>query len=309
MGNQIEKYPLILLVLILMCMVSSCHNSGNSTVTEIIARTPVTIVEPVIKDLDETVDLLAVTTYLKKNILRSSVTGIIENVSVTPGETAAKGKLLFKLKTLEASALQNSVPADTGLGFKGIIRIFSPVQGIISSITHYGGDFVQEGDELAVISDPKSLVFNLEVPFELTGYIDKNKECTIRLPDNKILKGRVRDRMPDMNVENQTVNYFIILSEPVQLPQNLIATAEIVKSVRKDAVVLPKSALLSDETQTDFWIMKLIDDTTAIKIPVVKGIENSDEVQIVEPVLTPADRILFSGNYGLPDTAAVTVTR
>jgi hypothetical protein len=183
------------------------------------------------------------------------------------------------------------------------------MEGIVSSIAHYGGDFVQEGDELAVISDPESLVFILEVPFELTGYIEKNKECIIILSDKRILKGRVRDRMPDMNVQNQTVSYFVTPLAQLKLPQNLIATAEIVKSIRQDAVVLPKGALLSDETQTDFWVMKLINDSTAIKIPVVKGIETSDEVQIIEPVFTPADRILFSGNYGLPDTAAVTVNR
>jgi hypothetical protein len=55
--------------------------------------------------------------------------------------------------------------------------------------------------------------------------------------------------------------------------------------------------------------MKLINDTTAIKVPVVKGIENSDEVEIVEPAFLLTDRILSSGNYGLADTAAVTVTR
>lgn len=309
MVNQIQKYSVLFFLIVLIGVVTACHNNSNSPETEIVARTPVTVVQPVIKDLNETADLMAVTTYVKKNVLKSTVTGIIENVSAAPGESVIKGKLLFSLKTLEAAALQNSVQADSGLGFRGIIKIFSPVEGVISSITHFGGDFVQEGDELAVISDPQSLMFLLEVPFEMTPYIVRNKECSIRLPDNTVIKGRIRDRMPDMNVQNQTVGYFILPSKELRLPQNLIASAEIIKSVRQDAVVLPKAAILSDETQTDFWVMKLINDTTAVKIPVIKGIESSDEVQVVEPLFLPTDRILYSGNYGLPDTAAVAVNR
>jgi multidrug efflux pump subunit AcrA (membrane-fusion protein) len=309
MVNQNQKYLVILLLFCMAYTFSACNNSGNNVETAIVARTPVTVVEPVSKNMYETVDFMAVTTYLVKNTLRSSVTGIIENVAAAPGENIGKGKLLFTLKTLEASALQNSLQADSSLGFKGIIKIYSPKDGIISSITHYGSDFVQEGDELAVISDPQSLVFLLEVPFEMTGYIEKNKACTIKLTDNRTLKGKIRDRLPEMNIQNQTVSYVITSETPVRLPQNLIATIEIVKGIRSDAVVLPKEAILGNETQTDFWVMKLINDSTAIKIPVVLGIENSDEVEIIEPVFLPTDRILATGNYGLADTAAVTVNR
>jgi hypothetical protein len=55
--------------------------------------------------------------------------------------------------------------------------------------------------------------------------------------------------------------------------------------------------------------MKLISDSVAIKVPVRKGIENNDEVEIIEPQFLQTDKILFSGNYGLPDTAAVIVGR
>jgi multidrug efflux pump subunit AcrA (membrane-fusion protein) len=309
MLNQIQKYSVVLLLFFTACFFSACHNSSNSAETVIIARTPVTVVAPVIKNLYETVDFMAVTTYLGKNTLRSSVTGIVEAVEISTGENVGKGKLLFSLKTLEASALQNSLQSDSGLGFKGVIKIYSPKEGVVSTITHYSGDFVQEGDELAVLSDPGSLVFIMDVPYEMTGYIEKNKGCSIMLPDKRTLKGRIREKLSDMNIQNQTVSYIITPETPLQLPQNLIATVEIVKRVKPDALILPKDAVLGDETQTEFWIMKLINDTTAIKVPVVKGIENSDEVEIVEPAFLLTDRILSSGNYGLADTAAVTVTR
>jgi hypothetical protein len=57
----------------------------------------------------------------------------------------------------------------------------------------------------------------------------------------------------------------------------------------------------------NFWVMKLINDTTAIKINVKVGLKNKDEVEITDPLFIPTDRILSQGNYGLSDTALVNV--
>jgi hypothetical protein len=53
--------------------------------------------------------------------------------------------------------------------------------------------------------------------------------------------------------------------------------------------------------------MKLINDTIAIKVPITKGFENSEEVEIISPEFLQTDRIIFTGNYGLPDTARVKI--
>jgi hypothetical protein len=66
---------------------------------------------------------------------------------------------------------------------------------------------------------------------------------------------------------------------------------------------------LADETQTEFWVMKLINDSTAIKVAVKKGIETNDKVEILEPQFNPADKIIFTGNYGLADTAKVSTQK
>ena len=57
------------------------------------------------------------------------------------------------------------------------------------------------------------------------------------------------------------------------IPQNLVAKVKIVKVSKTAAATLPKNSVLSDETQSEFWVMKMINDTTAVKVPVKKGIE------------------------------------
>jgi hypothetical protein len=45
----------------------------------------------------------------------------------------------------------------------------------------------------------------------------------------------------------------------------------------------------------------------SIKVPVNKGFENSEEVEIKSPEFLQSDRIILTGSYGLPDTARVKI--
>jgi hypothetical protein len=56
-----------------------------------------------------------------------------------------------------------------------------------------------------------------------------------------------------------------------------------------------------------FWVMKMIDDSTAIKVPVTVGNRNATEVEVLAPQFLETDRIVGVGGYGLPDTAIVTI--
>ena len=58
---------------------------------------------------------------------------------------------------------------------------------------------------------------------------------------------------------------------------------------------------------TDFWVMKMVSDTMAVKIPITAGIRNNDSIEVISPLFLPSDRILTSGNYGLSDTARVRI--
>jgi hypothetical protein len=285
-------------------------NRGSSTdeeVTEV--RTPVRIVPVTFKSVTSTVDLPAVTMFMNKNIIRASTTGIIEKISIIPGDYVAANQLLFTIRTREAIALGNSPGSDTSFTFKGTINITSNKEGVISSVSYQKGDYVQEGDEMAVISDQSSLVFILDVPFELDSYVENNRRCTIVLPDKREIGGNIKGKLPEMDAQSQTIRYVIKPVSSGRLPANLIGTVGLVRSTNDKALVLPKRAVLGDETQTEFWIMKLINDSTAIKIVVKKGFENNDEVEITDPVLAATDRIILTGNYGLPDTARISIIK
>jgi len=63
----------------------------------------------------------------------------------------------------------------------------------------------------------------------------------------------------------------------------------------------------SHEMMSKYWIMKLVNDSTAVRVPVTVGEKSGLDIQILSPEFDPGDRIISKGNYGLPDTVMVSV--
>ena len=106
-----------------------------------------------------------------------------------------------------------------------------------------------------------------------------------------------------------TQKYFIKLNQTYNIPDSLNVIVKTPYKTFKDATVIPKSSLLTNVTEDNFWIMKLINDTTALRVDIQKGVENDSLVQILSPKLSTEDRIVKTGAYGLPDTAKVEIVK
>lgn len=288
-------------------IIQSCGHSieKSDNIKETI--TPVTVTGISTEPMTETIVLNAVSGFLRKNIIKASVTGIIESININPGDEVEKDQVLFSLLTKEAAAFEKHISADTVLNFKGEVKIKSAKSGVISSINHQKGDYVQEGEELAQVSEQNSLVFILEVPFELRKYIKLQGTCKIQISDDQSYPGTIIRKLPAMDEQSQTENYIVIPTTSVLLPEKLIVKIFIIKNSAKQTQVLPKQAILANESLTEFWVMKLINDSTAVKTPVKKGMESNNKIEILYPVFSKSDRIILTGNYGLNDTARVIV--
>jgi multidrug efflux pump subunit AcrA (membrane-fusion protein) len=136
------------------------------------------------------------------------------------------------------------------------------------------------------------------------------RNVQLKLPDGQSLNGTITEVTAVVDSSSQTQNVFIKVNQQhVQLPVNLVAKVTIEQIAKPNAISLPKPAVLSDETQTSFWVMQVIDSTTAVKVPVKKGLETNDQMEIVSPKFSPTDQFLLTGNYGLPDTAKIKIVK
>lgn len=300
------RKPFIILVLALVALVS-CNGKAKIEKT-VETNVPVTITHIDTSAIESFIDLNATTIYLVKNTIKANTTGYIELVNVVSSDYVKNGQLLFSLKTREAKVLGNTInKIDPSLNFGKPILIRATSDGYINAVNGQKGDYVQEGDALAIINDAKSFSIVLSLPYELKKYVTINKTLHAFLPDGTIIQTRVDKFMPTVDPASQTQNVILKCIDQQNIPENLIVKIRINKSSDNKAISLPKSAVLSDETETDFWIMKLIDNTTAVKVPIKKGIVTADKIEIVSPKLTPKDRILLTGNYGVGDTVKVRI--
>lgn len=273
-------------------------------------QTPVTITHIDQSPLAEYIELNATSGFLLKNYVKANANGYLQSANVSPGQAVSRGQVLFTVKTKEAQSIGNAINIlDSSFKFSGTNVIRAGANGYITQLNHQAGDYVQDGEQLAVISDANSFVFLMDLPFELRPYAPVGKAVDVLLPDGTRLPGRISSAMPTVDAVSQTQSMVIKLHTPRPIPENLIAKVRIARTIRNNTVSLPRAAVLTNETQSEFWIMKMTDSSTAVKVPVKKGIETGDRVEILSPPLTPSDKILLSGNYGLPDTAKVIINQ
>ena len=287
---------------------STAKDSTEAGADSIEARTPVTVTTVDKAGIEDYIELNAVSAFLQKSYVKAIANGYLQSADVYPGKYVDAGQTLFTLQTKESKSIGNTIKLlDSTLKFSGVTTIKASQHGYITQLNHQSGDYVQDGEQLAVISDRNSFVFLLDLPYELRPAVLGKKSVELILPDGTKLTGIVGPVMPTVDSASQTQNVVIRVPNAGSIPENLIAKVRILKTQKSNTQSLPKEALLTDETESNFWVMKLIDSATAVKVPVKKGIETSDRVEIVEPVFAPGDKILVTGNYGLPDTAKVKV--
>lgn len=303
----------ILLFFYLAILTISCtqkHTTDDDDEATVQPRTPVTVTSMSYDPLQEYIELNATSSFLQKSYIKSNLIGYVKKVNVKIGDYVNKGQTLFVLKTKEAEAIGNSVnKLNPDFKFSGVNSIPANTNGFIAELNHQEGDYVQDGEQLAVISDSKSFAFIMNVPYEDMPYVSVGKNVEILLPDKERLTGIISSPMPMMDSVSQTQTFAVKANVSHTIPQNLVAVIRIVKVSKTTAATLPKNSVLSNETQSEFWVMKMINDTTAVKVPVKKGIESGDRVEIISPQFSPTDKILLSGNYGLADTALVIVNK
>lgn len=283
-----------------------CRNKKENEETAT-PRTPVTVAEVTKESISENITLNAGSVYLKKHTIKVFIAGYVNKVNVVVGQKVHKGEVLFTLTTKEAAAYNSLDIKDSSFIRPKDLVITATADGMVSSVAHQNGEYAQEGDELCTIADPNSIVFILELPYELHQYAKINESCIVKLPDGKELQGSISALMPKVDNTAQTQNIIIKSRGASEVPENLVVSVILIKSVKADALVVPKEAVLSNETESEFWTMKLINDSVAIKTPVKTGIKNREKIELLQSGLSSGDRVLLSGNYGLPDTAKVKV--
>lgn len=296
-------YSCLTLFLLLML---SCHQQKSRKETVSTGLPLVSTVHPIIGDIQKQDFLNGQVFYFNKTTLTSPVTGYITDVKTVLGNRVNKGNLLFKIQTKESKALQNanvSIPNEFG-----IIPVLANTSGFINTLNiSESGVFISEGNTMATIVKTADLLIQVNAPFNFSELLQSKKSVDIELPDQEILTASFYKALPIVDPVSQTQQILFKLKEFKPLPENLNVIVRFTSLDKKNSILLPKDAVLTNETQDEFWIMKVSKDSLALKIPIKKGLESNGKIEILKPELSTSDVIIQRGAFGLPDSTKVKI--
>lgn len=267
------------------------NNESQKTYTEV----TVTHVES--GHIKQSIELRAESSYLHTIQVTAPVTGFVKAITIQPGQEVHRGQWLFSMVSAEQQAL--------GMNVKPL-TVNASRASMVTEVVPQTGSYLTEGSAVCTLVDLSSFVFQVKVPAEYGQTIHQGMPCTIELPDGTRLTAQLSKPLLTMDGTDQTINYVArVKTHP--LPAGLVAKAFVKPNdgERGAQQILPKEAVQSDDNLTSFWVMKLTSDSTVQRIPVTIGRHDSHQTEIKSPVLSPNDRIVLTGAYGLADDALV----
>jgi hypothetical protein len=281
-------------------MLPSCkqQRTGQEVQTPLISvkTTPVKL-----GTIEDYISLNGKTIYLKKNRIVAPISAYVTKVNVQYGDIVRKGDVLFELQTKESKALSNNT-AD--------IKVLALSGGTISEqIINQAGAYLVEGDLLCIIVENKDLMVQVNVPYEYNSLLSTGTNCKILLPDHTSFSSTIAKILPAISQTDQTQTVFLKPNTARKLPENLNLTVQFILNTHSRSFLIHKEAVMTNEKQSDFWLMKLVNDSMAVKVPVQKGIDNDSLVEILSSELNINDLIITEGAYGLPDSSLVQVIK
>ena len=304
--NTPERIFRLLMFLIMIIIIGACTPKPQAQESEITVKSDVEVSAPIIGNADRLLSFQAVTKYMQTNDIRTQLTGIITQINCTVASNIRANQALFTIQPQEAAALQKSKFSNQILA--GLSdTVFAHLNGQIKSLNVQVGDFVQAGDILASCIRTNSMRIIAYIPVEQAASIEQMKRCSVILPDGTSVEGIVSGQLPSAEIQNQTQAYIIEPKKAISLAENINLNVQFAAEQLQDAVFVPESAVLGNEEQTRFWVMKLINDSICTKVTVQKGLKKDSLVQLIGSGLTINDLVISEGAYGLADSARVQI--
>ncbi|MWW26016.1 efflux RND transporter periplasmic adaptor subunit [Algibacter lectus] len=301
MNKHYFNYIAILLILI---NFSACKKKAE-TVSEKKAPINVSVVAVQQNDIKEYLTFNGVTQYQKKENIRSNVTGYISWMKYKIGDNIRNGQTFASVRTKEQDALKEAVKIDsTLLKFIKPQSIQSNASGVLTVLNITQNDYVAEGDVLATLVQPKSLVVQVNVPYEYKDYVRIGTNCEILLQNEETITGKITSKLPTIDPLAQS-QVFLIALPNANLPENLNVQVKTIYREDATAMTIPQTALQTNELLSEFWVLKIVNDSMALKQKVMPLLRNDSIVQVKSESLKVNDLVITEGGYQMQDSTIV----
>lgn len=230
--------------------------------------------------------------------LKPPISGRVEEILVKEGDTVKVGQTLTLMSSTERAALLDAArrKGSKELAYwQGVYQatpLIAPIQGTVIVRSVEPGQTVTTSEPVLVLSDRlivKALVDEVDI-----GGVQVGQNCLITLdayPDIRV-GGRV-DHISYESTTNNNVTIYEVDLLPDSLPSvfrsGMNATIEIVKSEKKDVLLLSKK-LIQRDADGPFVTILTREDKTARR-PLTIGLSDDHQTEILDGI-QESDRVL-----------------
>jgi len=331
---KIQLYSTVIACSLLVCL-WGCNKPKADDDDEAVSgnvRVPVHVQSLSRGNIEDAVSAVGETEALRKEKVLSPVAGRIITLNVLEGSQVHKGDVLVVLRTREAQAavdgakmLLQSATTDRqreeaehtlvltdSLQPRVVLR--ASFDGTVASRNVMEGELVSEQAELLTLIDPATIMFIAEVPIQNIISVHPGLPAKVHFAQLPLgeLNAVVDAVTPQAESQSQSVKVRLRFTgltakQEQVLKVNVPGNARIIVGVRRDVLVIGRSALLHDDESDAYSVVIMTPDSLAKIVPVTVGIRSDTLLEIQSGMLHPGDRIITHGQYALADSTRVTV--
>lgn len=181
-----------------------------------------------------------------------------------------------------------------------LIRLRSPIDGLVVARTVRPGQGIAAGETLLEVANHSQMQIEGEVPESLISRLAKVPQADVRIrleaqPD-RVVPGKVRFISPVIDPNKRTAHVQILAdNSDGYLREGAYVTLAVILRKTKDAVVTAKSAVLEDGPRVFVYVK---DGDTYKKQDIEPGAVNDQTIEVLKG-LAPGDVVVTQGAYSL----------
>ena len=278
-------------------------------------------------DFTETVRCPGKTAAMSQQKVRTPFAGTLSDLRVTDGDEVRRGQVLGSVVARDSEAAlagahemareaagpaeKNDAARAVALAEKNLVRapLRASADGVVVSHAAATGDRLSEDAEILTIAESRSIFFSADVPQPKLPGIHSGQAATVVLEGRTTpISGAVHDVLPAGTAADMTIPVRIdFRPAPPALPLGVFGQASITTGERRGVPSVPAAAILRDDVTGVSRIALVTADGKAHWITVVPGLADPTRVEIVSPTLPAGQKVVVSGQVGLPEGAALSI--
>jgi RND family efflux transporter MFP subunit len=302
---------------------------GDSAAADSMDATPVHMAVVERGDIAITVNGPGRTDALDLQKIRAPFTGILTLLRIAMGERVGAGQVVAAMVNqpsqaaligAEAMVRSASTPAQRSdaeralqLARQNLVatQIRASRAGVVVSRGASQGDLLSQGDSILTIASAGSIVFVARITQGDLAQVRLGQRANVNLPGQLgAVPGVVHGLLPADTNSVMTVPVRIDFSTYLQtagtpIQTGLFGTVEIVVGERVAVPIVPAMAVMRDDISGTSRAALVTAAGRAHWVNVTTGATQGGNVEIKYPALTPGQRVIVSGQVGLPEGSKV----